>query len=101
MFYFSPDTPYFGFKADFDRQQDAFRIIEVAADSPAHAAGFEVGDYLIAEEGTFLRSWMTYYQNAVMVKAGVARKFLVKRGDKEIPISITPVPPLKVSPPKT
>lgn len=97
-FYFPSDTPYFGFKADYGKIENAFLVTEVLPKGPAEVAGLRVGDILVSEEGRPLMSWLTYYQNADKVVPGTPRSFLIKRDGRELSISITPEKHLEINP---
>jgi hypothetical protein len=66
-----------------------FRVNELLEDSPAADAGLEVGDIITSIDGVAAAE-LTLTAINDMLEKPVARQLIVKRGDRTIPIALTP-----------
>ncbi len=88
---FAPSTLW-GFVVDKDKtdEEAGVEVKQVIRGSAAEAAGLKAGDRLLVLDGTWTDSVQDCYRAAGGVKAGEAAKAKVKRGDKEVELTITP-----------
>ena len=73
----------------FGKPSTTARVDQVEAGSAAAAAGFQVGDVVMAIDGTKIDSF-TDMQRIVSVRAGEHLSFTVKRGDSTLQLQGTP-----------
>jgi regulator of sigma E protease len=66
------------------------RIDAIRPDSPAAHAGFQVGDVVLKADGKRVDSFGGL-QMMVVLHTGTPMEFVVRRGDREVPITATPV----------
>ena len=69
--------------------RDTTEIGQVSSQSPAAAAGFEVGDIIIGIDDRDINSWMEVL-TTVSESGGKELKFTVARGDEQLVIPVTP-----------
>jgi len=65
------------------------RIDQLRAGDAAEAAGFQRGDLIVSIDDKPIDSWAAM-QRIVQVSPGIALKFVVQRGDKDVAIDVTP-----------
>jgi len=90
VFYLDPQAPRFGFTAARDEESGKFKVEKVAENSPAQAAGFQTGDFLLKENSFFLNGWKPYYQALLAEKAGAEQTFLIERNGITSSIKVIP-----------
>lgn len=90
VFYLDPQAPRFGFTVARDEESGKFKVEKVAQNSPAQAAGFQTGDFLLKENGFFLNGWKPYYQALLAEKAGAEQTFLIERNGINSSIKVIP-----------
>jgi len=73
----------------FGKPSTSARVDKVEANSAAAAAGFEVGDIVLAIDGTKIESFSDM-QRIVGTRAGEHLSFTVKRGDRTVQLEGTP-----------
>jgi regulator of sigma E protease len=73
----------------FGKPSTTARVDQVEAGSAAAAAGFQVGDVVLAIDGTKIDSF-TDMQRIVSVRAGEHLTFTIKRGDSTLQLQGTP-----------
>ena len=65
------------------------KVDQIAPDSAAQAAGFKVGDLVLAIDGAPVETFSDM-QRIVSTSAGQPLTFLIRRGDREITLTATP-----------
>ena len=80
-----------------DDQSNGVLVGGVVPEGPAAKGGLKEGDWIIDIAGTPIRNMAGYMKAMGGQKGGEPLEFTVKRGDKKLPLKITPTPP---APPK-
>jgi serine protease Do len=62
---------------------------------PADKGGLKEGDWIVEIGGKPVKNMTGYMKVMGEQKAGEQLEFTVKRGDKKVPLKITPIPPAK------
>ncbi len=73
----------------FGRSELTPRVALVQPDEAAAAAGFQPGDLILSVNGTPTASW-TDMQEIVQVSPNVPLTFIVRRGEKDVALDVTP-----------
>ena len=68
------------------------RVVRVVPQSPAQAAGFQVNDRIIGMNGTSVSNGQELMLRRMGLRAGVAVKYEVRRGQETLELELTPVP---------
>ncbi len=76
-----------------DDQSNGVLVGGVAPGGPAEKGGLKEGDWIVEIAGTPVRNMSGYMKAMGAQKGGEPLEFLVKRGDKKLPLKITPIPP--------
>jgi hypothetical protein len=76
-----------------DEQSNGVLVGGVAPGGPAEKGGLKEGDWIIEIAGQPVRNMASYMKTMGGQKGGEPLEFLVKRGDKKLPLKITPIPP--------
>ena len=75
---------------EVDTLNDPPKVREVAADSPAHAAGVQVGDEVVRVGDSAVRHGLDVYLSFAQCKAGEPLSLKLKRAGKVISTKLTP-----------
>jgi hypothetical protein len=79
-----------------DDQSDGVLVGGVLPGGPADKGGLKEGDWIIEIGGKPVKNMTGYMKVMGDQKIGEVLEFTVKRGDKKVPLKITPIPPAKM-----
>ncbi len=78
-----------------DDQRNGVPVAGVTPGGPAEKGGLKEGDWIVEIAGQPVRNISGYMKVMGGQKGGEPIEFMVKRGDKKVPLKITPIPPQK------
>jgi Zn-dependent M28 family amino/carboxypeptidase len=78
-----------------DDQRNGVLVGGVTPGGPAEKGGLKEGDWIVEIAGQPVRNMAGYMKVMGGQKGGEPMEFMVKRGDKKVPLKITPIPPAK------
>ncbi|MCE9532950.1 MAG: M28 family peptidase [Planctomycetes bacterium] len=82
---------------DYDDDQDKGVLVGgVFKEGPADKAGIKEGDWIVEIAGQPVRNMAGYMKVMGGQKGGQPIDFVVKRGEKKVPLRVTPIPPTTV-----
>ncbi|MBL8825658.1 MAG: M20/M25/M40 family metallo-hydrolase [Planctomycetaceae bacterium] len=87
------NRPYFGSIPDFAQNEPGYALMGAAKDSPAEKAGMKAGDIIIKLGESRIGNLEDFDSALRKYKAGDKVVVVVKRGGKEVPLTVTLDPP--------
>jgi hypothetical protein len=79
---------------DYDEdQKNGVLVGGVVPEGPAATGGLKEGDWIVEIAGQPVQNMAGYMKVMGAQKGGEPLEFIVKRGDKKVPLKITPLPP--------
>lgn len=87
------DRPYFGSIPDFAQDQPGYALMGVAKESPAEKAGMKAGDVIIKLGESRIGNLEDFDSALRKFKSGDKVIVVVKRGGKDVPLTVTLDPP--------